>query len=354
MADLDAPIDVLMLAVADSSNSGYKQYQCLKHLGFNVVFLKGMPHSFEYPNQAPLHPSLNVPMSHWRHGFMVSAFDLKPLAEKASVIYLHASMFIDVGVDLREKFVVVNHQGSTYRKHSELVNHVFNQIADKTIVYTDLMNMGCDNEVLFYRPVDTEELQPVYEPQGEKLIIGHFPSTPANKGTDKILRVMERLKADPTVADKFEYVGISEVIPWSSKVAEGDPRKYWVNWKRQMDRYRACDVIIETLQLELHGREFGCWGNTAIEAAALGKIVITNSLTPDVYKREFGVKEELNLANNEQELEQTLRNLFSLSPEEILNKKKKTRAWIDKYHSIDAGAEQLWEKVYKYSPLKRK
>jgi len=352
--DLEKPFDVLMLAVADSSNSGIKQAMCLEHLGFDVVFYKGLPHEFEYPIQAPIHWALSEPMCRWEHGFIIHAPQLKSLVEKAKVVYFHASMFIDTGADLSDKFIVVNHQGSTYRKHSQVVNQLFNSIADKTIVYADLMNMGCTNEVLFYRPVETNLLRPVYEPQGEKLIIGHFPSTPANKGTENILQVIKKLKSDPTTRDKFEYVGISEVIPWTSTARHGDPKKYWVPWKDQINRYRQCDIIIESLLLELHGRKFGEWGNTAIEASSLGKIVITNSLTAEVYKEEFGVDSELNIANSKKDLEDTLRKIFALSSEELQEKKQRTREWIKKNHNIAAAADQLWEKVYKWSPLERK
>ena len=52
--------------------------------------------------------------------------------------------------------------------------------------------------------------------------------------------------------------------------------------------------------------------------------------------------------------ESILRKLFALSPEELKNKKQLTREWIEKNHTIAAAADQLWEKIYKHSPLKRK
>jgi len=90
---------------------------------------------------------------------------------------------------------------------------------------------------------------------------------------------------------------------------------------------------------------FGEWGNTAIEAASLGKIVVTNSKSTDIYRREYGGC-ALNIVNNKSQLEKTLVRLLQMSDKELKKEKMRTRAWVVENHSMEANAKRLWEKVY--------
>lgn len=327
--------DVVMLTAYDWANTGWRFYNCLKSLGLDVVFFKGHVHDYNYPIQAPLHTELE--QKRWQtHPICVNAKDgeIAELVKGAKVVHFTASTFIDTGIDLSQKHVVVQHGGSTYRKNPVACNNVFNEFVDHTIIQCpDLLGLGAKSEHLIYYPVDTDLLQPDYHMHGGKLIVGHFPSSPEVKGTKKIVEVIDNLYADRKFGSKFIYVGSR-----SNKV-----RMY--PWLENLTKMRQCDIIIETCNPIIKSKTFGEWGNTAIEAAALGKIVITNSLRKDVYEKEYG-DIALNIANNPEEIEKILKVLLSKSTYELLEMKTRTREWVVKNHSIKATAKRLWDKVY--------
>jgi hypothetical protein len=324
-------MEVLMLTYNDWANTSWRFSKCLQLLGIDVKLYKGRKHAFGYPEQAEIHPLIAEKELKNRYPVMVDVPELKSLSKKAKIIHFTASTLVNTGINLKKKFVVVQHGGSTYRLKPKQTNAVFNPFVDHTIIQCpDLLNLGAKKEILIYYPVDTEFIQPHFDRQDkEKLLIGHFPSRPQAKGTKSIVEVLNKLKSDSSVKDKFEYIGSTKNV----------------KWKHQLKRVAKCDILIETLNLKFEGKTFGEWGNQAIEAASLGKIVITNSLTPDIYKREYG-QCELNIVNNKDNLESKLRDLFSMSDDKILEKKKKTRAWVVKNHSMKANALRLWEKVY--------
>jgi hypothetical protein len=335
------PIDVLLLAKNDWANTGYRFWRCLLSLGLNAVMFKGNGHAFGYPNQAPIHPSLTgLPIDLYPVTVMTPY--LESLLAQARVVHFIASTFIvcptwQWGPDTK---VVVQHGGSTYRLAPERSNAVFNPLADATIIQCpDLLGLGAKNEHLVYYPVDVDKIRPDFEPKFPgKLIVGHFPSDPTVKGTAQILEVIRRLEADPKTREKFGYQGVRNV--------EGT--QHWVGWEENLDRMAACDVIIETINPEIAGKKFGEWGNTTLEASALGKIVVTNTHAADVYAREYGTFVP-RIANDAAQLEITLRELILHTDERrIDNLKRLHRQWVETNHSMEATAKRLWDKVYRH------
>ena len=324
-------MEVLMLTHSDWSNTGWRFSKCLELLGINVQFYKGKLHKFGYPEQAVVHKAMLGKRKQCRHPVIFDVPGLKSLVEQAQIIHFTASTFIRTGADLSNKYVVVQHGGSTFRKAPTKVNKIFNPMVDATIIQCpDLLGLGSRNESLIYYPVDTELLQPVFERKNNnKLLIGHFPSTPTTKGTRTITGVINKLAKDPNISNKFKYVGATNKVSWPDQLA----------------RVSKCDIIIETLNLKFDGRAFGEWGNQAIEAAALGKIVMTNSLTAGLYKKEYG-NCALNIVNNATQLEKCLRVTTAADAQTLLKKKQETRKWVVENHSIAATAVRLWEKIY--------
>jgi glycosyltransferase involved in cell wall biosynthesis len=320
--------DVLMLAINDWANTGYRFYRCMKHLGLDVEAYKREPHPFMYPEQIPIHDWLK----NTDDGYVVFAPRFRDKAKDAKVIHYIATTIVDPGVDLRTKNVVMQHGGRAYRYGPEMVNKVFNRVVDKTIIQCpDLLGYGANNEQWIYYPVDTDSIRPALERSGRKLVVGHFPSLPTLKGTREINEVMASVDDD-----RIEWVGVG-----------GNNRGEVIDWVSNLDRVRKCDIIIETMAMEAQGRRYGEWGNTAIEAAAMGKIVITNSLTTDLYEKEFGEKPALIIANDKDALKERIEELAGLSDAEIESKREETRAWVERHHSIPATANRLWDLVYK-------
>ena len=321
------PIDVLFLCWDDNSNTMARFWQCARYLGLNSVMFKGRPHPFGYPNQAPIHPSLaNIPIA--PAPITVMSPGIESLINSAHLIHLGASTYPMCAVDWRKKNVVIQHGGSVYRQHPDSCNNLFNQIAQHSIIQCpDLLGLGAKNEHWIYYPVDTVKLKPDFRRKGEKLVIGHFPSNAEVKGTDRINQV--GIRADDN--------GLAE-YRWSTNK---------LPWPAHLKRMAACDIIIEGCNAKQGDKTYGEFGNQALEAAALGCIVVTHCVHKEQYEKEFGELGPL-IANNEQELEQTLRMLLSLPDDEIEYLKRKCRAWAEQKHSIPVTANRLWDEVYKH------
>ena len=344
-------IDVLMLTKNDWANTGWRFSQCLESLGLEVLFFKANTHSFFYPQQGLLHPALTKRCNESSidtqgtaekgDSLLYYVPELKTFVENARVVHFRDSTLIDTGVDLTKKKVVVQHGGRTYRVAHETINTMFNEFADAALIQMpDLLNLGANNEHLIYYPVDTKRLQPKYKRNHEKLIIGHFPTAQINKGSVMIVQTLKKMYDDmPEFKEKFAYMGPEDFIK---------TRDWLLVWTEHLKRVAYCDVIIETIAMEVQNRPFGEWGNQAIEAAALGKIVITNSQSTELYKKEYGPDCALNIANNENELQEQLVRILSMTDDEILKEKQRTRAWVEKYHSMEATAARLKEKIYKH------
>jgi len=316
-----------MLTKHDWANTGWRFYKSLKLLGLDVEFYKGQLHGLKYPKQAKVHPAIarRTPGPGW----ILKVPELKEMVEQAHVVHFIASTFINTGADLQNKNVVVQHGGSQFRQSSAKVNRLFNRIVNNTIIQCpDLLGLGAKNETLIYYPVDTNLLQADYEQKHRLITIGHFPRSPKIKGTENILQAINK------VTNKFRYVGIKKVSP-----------KNPIPWMEHLKRIKQCDIIIETCNLKLGKAKYGEWANTALESAALGKIVISNTLSEDVYNREYG-ELGIHIANNVPSLIKTITRLTNLSKEQIVEEKKKSRAWVVKNHSLEANAIRLWKKVY--------
>ena len=309
----------LMLTMDDWANTGFRFNKCLRMLGLEALMFKGALHPFLYPEQAMIHPNFK--------GLSEAGIpNLDEIAREADVLHFVASTLVDTGVLLRDKKVVMQHGGSIYRQKHEEINDQYNKFVDATIIQCpDLLGLGANNETLIYYPVDTDWIQPVYEPKADVPIIGHFPSNPEVKGTKLIVEAMDELEKSGL---KFHFVCETNRISWTE------------NLKRMAD----CDIIIETCAPEQNGKKYGEWGNTALEAAALGKVVITNTLSEDVYRKEYG-ELPLLIANDKDAIKEHIGYLLRL-PDVLNQHKHVTRGWVETHHSMQATAKRLWERVY--------
>ena len=315
--------DVLFLAYDDNANTGHRFWRCARELGLNAAMFKGKSHPFGYPEQAPLHPSLmHEPICF--SPATVLAPGLESLVESSKIIHLIASTFPMVG--LQYKNVVVQHGGSSYRQNPEACNNVFNPIVSHSIIQCpDLLGLGAKNEKWIYYPVDTVSLKPHFTKKGDVPIIGHFPSNPNVKGTVLIERVIRSIANER----RFVYIGSADRVPWTD------------NLKRMIE----CDIIIEGCAAKQENKVYGEWGNTALEASALGCSVVTHCLSKDKYESEFGHLAP-RIANTEEELRNQLLDLLK-DWDTVQSHKVECRKWAEENHSIPVTAKRLWNLVYK-------
>lgn len=289
---------VLFLAKSDWANAGFELCKSLRSIGIKAITLVTKHHRFKYPEQGI---KIRKPKQVAIH------------ARDSNIIVFMHSVIVPPGVDLKSRRIAVVHSGGKYRgKHIQL-NKTFNPIVDVSLCGADLLGLGAKNEKWVIGPANTDYLKVNYGRVSKKIIVGHYPSSPKVKGTESIKRVVRELGGD--------------------FIFEHSPRR--VSWSDNMARVNRCDIYIERLQ---PGRA-SFFGNAALEAAALGKIVITD-FDNKKYIKEFGSC-GLQVVHTTRELGQRLKWLLSLSDDEILNLKKQTREWVDTVHSYQAVGKRL-------------
>jgi len=325
-------IDVLFLTFNDWANTGWRFLKCAQMAGLNAMGFKANMHPFHYPEQLSLHPEITG-FNKGVMGQLPKGGELSKFVEKSKIVHFIASSCIDTGIDLYKKPVVMQHGGRTYREGHEQLNSIYNDFCDTTIIQMpNLLGHGANNEQFIYFPVDTDFIKPNFEKAlpKDKLVIGFFPSLPKDKGIDQVKAVIDTLGH---LKDKFEFVTLKE-------------HNESVIWLDSLYRMRNCDLIIDVFAKKtVNGYDYGEWGNTSFEAAALGKIVVTMSTHFERYTEEYGDC-ALNITNTEEQLRETLVRFIEMSSEELKREKLSTRAWVTEKHSIQATSEKL-HAVYK-------
>lgn len=300
-------LDFLIVARNDWANVGYDLSKSMEAVGLKAVALTLNSHPFEYENQAKKVNSIAETSKYAK------------VADR--IIFMH-SEYIETGVDTRNKKLSVFHGGTAYRNYHYAINKALNDRLELSLIQTlDLWGKGAKNEKWLLPPVDTDRIKPVVYRENPRLVIGHFPSSHAArtvKGTYKLEEAVERLKQDPDIAGKFECIITTEEQ---------------VSWEENLRRMADCDVYADQFEL-------GIWGVSTLEAAALGKIVLTCFDGIDRYKEEYG-ECPLVIAKTVDEIESALRRLILMSEDERRDLKAYTRHWVVVNHSYKPTGERI-------------
>jgi hypothetical protein len=168
---------------------------------------------------------------------------------------------------------------------------------------------------------DVENIEPRYYTPGTKLIIGHFPSNTAKKGSSQILKVLIKLQK------KYDFV-----ISYQSTA---------VPYLQNIERMRVCDIIVEQLLSEMSGVKMGILGQQAFEAAAAGNIVVSNFYYEKLHKEKYGAVPEIVIANTAAALERKIIELVQMDDDAISAKQKAARRWMEQYHTFEKAGEVL-------------
>jgi len=304
---------ILNVSYDDYANLMHGHTKALKSVGVDVMEAKLKPHQFGYRTQAPvLAPSEIMRLMRWADIINVyhSAKPIANLIEAAS---------------LRGKVINVWHTGSEYRAEPEKVRNNFEQIGVKRH-FTDQCEFLIHDSTLTYASaaIDVNEVLETVNPSGyeplmaSKLWFSHFPSKPEVKGSPDIRRMMA------AYGDKLHF-------EYSDGLTGHD---------QNLIRMFKCDVYIELFKAELNGKPYGCHGVTAFEAAAMGKIVLTQNIYRDAYEKVYGYS-PLFLAHTESEFTGTIDYLISLSQEQIKRIKLDHYDWMLRKHDINPIGNQL-------------
>lgn len=315
---------VLLIAVKDWANLGYELSQCLKAVGVDAICIAKAPHTtYNFDPGPKIYKSFE---------------EVHALAKKADIIiFLHSdNTTTGAEKDFNKKGIVVFHGGSAYRKNPLAKNKQFyNKVkVDLTLIQTvDLLGLPGsvkEKEVWLLPPINTENLKAKFNSSlsSRKRIIAHYPSRASTKGTVHIKQVMAKLKNDPALAPLFEY-------------RTGGIVKYQDNLKRVSE----CDIYLECVMPKIENAIHGEWGMAALEAAAMGKVVVTNFFSSEKYKKEYG-PHPIQVANDFEVLERQLERLILMPEVYFKELQVDTRDWVVKYHSYKAVGERLLKIFY--------
>jgi hypothetical protein len=301
------PIDVLFFSVEDWANVGYGFAESLKSVGVEAHSFTMNPHILGYERQAEPYDTF---------------VRLKKVIEASKcIVFMHSDpVFLKLPFDLNGKKKVVFHGGSTYRNNSKPLNEMFNPFVDICLVQTgDLRGLGAKNEKWIYPAIDVEAIKPT-KGLSTRAVLAHFPRGPEVKGTKEILDVVEELKGE------FEFDFLH------------DARN--VDHKNNLERIDKCDIYIEAMQPKLDGKKYGEWGVTALEAASMGKIVVSHFFSKYKYEKEFDIC-PIFTVNNKYDLKTQLTNILLFKSWEVRKVQEDTRNWVVKNHSYEPTGRRL-------------
>lgn len=240
---------VIAISYDDYSNFGYSQIEALKSIGVSAEGYKLVAHPFGYAEQSPVINKVEM---------------MEKIRDADIILILHS--WIDglkMCLECGKKRLAVYHTGSLYRQNPQKMNGIFNPYVSVAITdECEFIGTGMKNEQYIATAVDTDKIKFVDKEIKLPYIIAHYPSNPEVKGTQKIVEMMSKIQSD-----RFKFVfDFQRVV-------------HAVN----MIRIAACDIYIEMFQPTLNGKPYGCWGVTAFEAAAMGKVVVTNNINLKAY-----------------------------------------------------------------------
>ncbi|VVB95969.1 Uncharacterised protein [uncultured archaeon] len=179
-------------------------------------------------------------------------FKFRSISNKYDVFHFHYSSILPFGVDIpiwkiQKKKVIIHHHGSDIRNKEEL--RMYKKFADKIIVSTpDLLKWSPD-AIWVPNPISIEDFSYVgneNKDKSEEINIVHAPSNRAKKGTEHVIKAIERLKSE---GYKINFMLI-EHMPYNKAI----------------EFYKKADIVIDQLLI-------GWYGMFAMECMAFGKPV---------------------------------------------------------------------------------
>ena len=308
---------VLNLCYDDYANYMHDNALALRSVGVECESLKIVQHPFGYDEQAYVAT----------HDEMIEA-----IADADLVQFVHS----DIGFArhfmtyLKNKKCVVYHTGSRYRATPEEYNRFFNTFVDATFTdQCEFMSLGAKNLHYAAVAINTEAYKNYRFRQevGNPYIIAHYPSNPEVKGSEQINEMMSRV-----------------ILPFDNTMFLSDPSKF--SHAMNMKRVSACDIYIELFKPVLNGKPYGCYGVSAFEAAACGKVVVTQNLNKDVYLHAYGSMPFL-IANTEADFIQIVSGLIRMEPIQISRLQTETYNWLQEKHSYKASGNYIANILHK-------
>lgn len=294
---------IINISYDDYANFAHENANSLRAVGVDCIDLKRVKHPFSYGTESKV----------------ATSTEIQNQIKKADIVQLFHSdhTWLDYAYNLGKR-IVVYHTGTAYRQNPENCNNIFNEKVERCFTdQCEFIGLGMKNETYIATAINTYKFKPSNKAVSAPYKAYHFPSNPTVKGTEKIKEMMLKIEN-----------GIFKV---------NEDR---VNHLVQMERMSECDIYIELFAPTQHGKPYGCFGVTAFEAAALGKIVFTNNIRQKVYSDAYGDC-ALIIANTELDFIQKMKWVLGLNEKHIVNLQEQSRNWVVQNHSYIATGLRL-------------
>lgn len=304
---------VLNICQDDWANFAYSNAMALRSVGVNTRCVTRNKHTSEYINHGDVMPSIS---------------DICTEIKKADVVqFFHdnTNLFRMLIPAMAGKKIIVYHTSSFYRKNHAHVNAIMNPCVHKSVcAMPEFMGKGSKNEVYMVGAVDASDLHPKRQPR-RPYKVGHYPSNPSIKGSVSVI----------------EMVG-SVLGNGPHKLHYSDTQ---VSHTEQRRRMAECDIYVELFSMrDANAMPYGNFGITALEAAALGKVVVTNCLGLEIYEKHYGPI-GLCVANDEITFKENLARLLTMRPYELLAEQQLSYEWVRKNHGYQASGEYILKNI---------
>jgi hypothetical protein len=287
---------VLNLSTADNANFAHDNAKALRSVGVYCEDVKTSKHPFNYPTESKI-------MNPQQIYNKAKDFDI--------IQIFHSEVRLLNLVRNLNKVIVVYQTGSIYRVNPTYYNNAFNPYVAKSITALgELMNLGAINETYLVGAVEVPPLQTNIQTHK----FAHYPSSAKVKGTTEIIDMMQG----------YDFHYDTNIVPFPI----------------QHKRMRECSVYIELFKPELNGNPYGSFGITALEAAGMGKIVVTQNLSNAVYIKYYG-DNPLVLCDTVDAFKKNVAMLDSLGKPDINQLQLRTYDWVNDNHSYKATGLKL-------------
>ncbi len=287
---------ILLASSNDYANLIHNQANSLRAAGVDCIDVTLNPHTFNYPSQSKV----------------VTRETFKTLSAEADHVLIGHSCPILFDLNHNPSFSVY-HTGTRFRESPTFFLDLFQSAKVHLTDQTEFMVHPVMKYVVSGINPDLYKPKPI----GNRLIVGHYPSNPEVKGTNEIVEMLKPFK------EKYEIrIGLKQV-----------------GYEDQIKRMQDVDIYIELFKPTLNGRQYGCFGVTALEAAMMGKLVITQDLEDKTYRQTYGESLFVN-AKNKWLFNAALEDAYSFFSESM---SRQIRDEAVSRHSYEATGKRLIE-----------
>lgn len=291
---------IVFCSYDDYSNYAFSLSESLKSVGINSQSLCLVPHPFKYVKSS----------------IVVTRMMMIEQMEAADIIIIAHSFtsILEMCKHMGKRLFVI-HTGTSYRQNPTGMNEIFNPVCERILFDSPEFDSLIKKEERNYisGAIDTDLIK-FSNYKNSELTFAHYPNKPETKGTAKIQEMMRDFPLK-FICDTTE-----------------------VSHEENLKRISECDVYIELFAPKQRDKAYGSFGMTAFEAAAMGKIVITNSLYNPVYFDAYG-ENALLIANDESKFKEQIN--FCITSQIIDELKGFVRNWIVEKHSYKATGQYL-------------